>query len=905
MPYIKLLTALAGLALLTACGGTAKTADNAGKSANPCIENPFGATCSADDSTIISLRQSVCLADTTINPACTGEAGIATVFCKANPFNTSKACVADTGAIRQRQNQCLDNANINLTCGAVIANFCKTNPFQESACLPNDTYLPARIADCITGGKADSGNCGLITLDTAKNTMITACLENPFDVACESVPDFMSSFAEARTNRASFCDDSMNVADDLCMGDVVMPICGLDPFNAICFTGNTYLSPRVADCIKTENTEAEKCNTLLSDTAMNTELTDCLTNPFKTACQSVSAFMSSFADARVNRESFCDMAGNNTKALCMGENLMGVCDIDSFNASCFADATYLPARLGECIKTENTEDMRCNTLLSDSTMNTAITACLTNPFSDTCEADSDFMTYAETAQTNRASFCGMAGNDTNALCMGAILMEVCGINPFNVLCIMNTAYLTNRQTHCVAGATHTTCPTILSGLSSVVDPTDITGHADLPATPALARAGSNSDSYFISVGADGVIDTTGLIISSENLIEPTPVTLRRASDTMDGVTYTTGSFKSFVALLPSTNLGAPLSIEPTAAWQGHYYLGVFAATHPIPFTIRFNTGTTAGTITATDTQSVYTTEFDLDFTAEGVITGTVGVSFGGEPDIAEARGLIGTEGLVGGFANTDGVGSLDDQVFGGFVADNPPPDPCIAAETCVNTANWLGSFEGANALDTAADITASGKGNQFLQGTATGLTLTGLTTTASPNLTISTPSGGDDTPAVAFGEGTLGGVVYRYAGLLSGVNLGAPITETTFGGQASAMWSGQFTARGAGATTNQAFNLEISFTNATIEAFVRPPHDSIDNEYYLITGSYDRATGVITGRGTNPVTLAHFGVSNNVVNRNAIGNQKYGTLTGLIGSDGAVGAFIGNGFSGGFVAQPE
>ena len=109
----------------------------------------------------------------------------------------------------------------------------------------------------------------------------------PFDVACESVTAF-TTYALARTNRASFCDNSDNVADDLCTGDVVMPICGLDPFNAICFTDDTYLSPRITDCIKTENTEAEKCNTLLSDTAMNTELTDCLTNPFKTACESVS-----------------------------------------------------------------------------------------------------------------------------------------------------------------------------------------------------------------------------------------------------------------------------------------------------------------------------------------------------------------------------------------------------------------------------------------------------------------------------------------------------------------------------------------------------------------------------------------------------------------------------------------
>ncbi|MGU9963351.1 MAG: hypothetical protein ACNYPD_04505 [Candidatus Halichondribacter symbioticus] len=781
MPYIKLLTVLAGLALLTACGGAAKTADNAGKSANPCIENPFGATCSADDSTIISLRQSVCLADTTINPACTGEAGIATVFCKANPFNTSKACVADTGAIRQRQNQCLDNANINLTCGAVIANFCKTNPFQESACLPNDTYLPARIADCITGGKADSGNCGLITLDTAKNTMITACLENPFDVACESVPDFMSSFAEARTNRASFCDDSMNVADDLCTGDNVGIICGTDPFNAICFTGNTYRSPRITNCIMAGNAGDDKCDTIVSDTAMNTELTDCLTNPFATACESLDGF-TTYALARTNRLTFCDDSANVANTLCMGESQMGVCGSNPFNASCFTDKTYLPARLTDCITAENTEILKCNTLLSDSTMNTAITACLTNPFTDACASNADFMTYAGDARTNREGFCGMSGNeskdpctaltackgnpfgagcgeyfaparitdcitvasteatkcdtittdammneditdcldnpfditcesvtafmpnfadartnrvtfceanDSNALCISANLTNLCGFNAFSTLCTSGT-YLSNRQSQCAMNtSTHTSCPTLLSGLADA---------SDLPTYPALPD--TERPVGFLEGTPTGV-DTTGFTPVVANTDSLNFTATAGTGDAMvslnglatDGVAWARIDFTGdvsdgfYAGILSGTNMGAPLVKPATATGAKVTWKGIIQGTDNTgaldarPFTLNvdlYNRTLKAFVLHPTDAISAFS--IDGTYTAEGIISGTTLFGVYMNRDIADQRtldsnfsftgtltGLIGEKGAVAAFhSNTPSNG-----YSGGFIAKPP------------------------------------------------------------------------------------------------------------------------------------------------------------------------------------------------------------------------------------------
>ncbi len=80
MTYIKLLTVLVGLALLTACGGATPTDDKAGGgtggNTTNCTTNPFHADCSAD-ADFATARLTICMGestsarcDTTINPIC-------------------------------------------------------------------------------------------------------------------------------------------------------------------------------------------------------------------------------------------------------------------------------------------------------------------------------------------------------------------------------------------------------------------------------------------------------------------------------------------------------------------------------------------------------------------------------------------------------------------------------------------------------------------------------------------------------------------------------------------------------------------------------------------------------------------------------------------------------------------
>ena len=156
---------------------------------------------------------------------------------------------------------------------------------------------------------------------------------------------------------------------------------------------------------------------------------------------------------------------------------------------------------------------------------------------------------------------------------------------------------------------------------------------------------------------------------------------------------------------------------------------------------------------------------------------------------------------------------------------------------------------------------------------------------------------------MGFFTGYNGGVQYYYAGILNGTNLGEPLTAET----ATGVWNGKF--RAIGQAVNTDFTLEVTFGDTmdaagSVEAFVE--QNSATNTYYHLTGTYD-SNGFISGD-------VDFGGFSNLAERTPTGDRTSGALTGLIGQDGAVGAFYsdttGNtsngfaGYAGGFVACP-
>ncbi len=233
---------------------------------------------------------------------------------------------------------------------------------------------------------------------------------------------------------------------------------------------------------------------------------------------------------------------------------------------------------------------------------------------------------------------------------------------------------------------------------------------------------------------------------------------------------------------------------------------------------------------------------------------------------------------------------------------DPSVPSCTGVTDRPNAIAWADSFS--TALSSAPDTT--NRRSQFLKGGASGINRgdivvpTNLWGSSSLNLNTAEFNGealgGDAADGVAFIVGRVNdqGTFYYYAGIFSGTDLGAPVTDTS----GTASWVGKINA--VNVTINKEFVLEIDFNgtgdkSGYIKAFVQ----QYGANHYYLDGSYD-AHGVITG-------TVDYGTFTNRDRDNPTGTRWAGILTGLIGKDGAVGAFIGNttgDYAGGFVARP-
>ncbi|MCA8835568.1 MAG: hypothetical protein K8953_10845, partial [Proteobacteria bacterium] len=231
-------------------------------------------------------------------------------------------------------------------------------------------------------------------------------------------------------------------------------------------------------------------------------------------------------------------------------------------------------------------------------------------------------------------------------------------------------------------------------------------------------------------------------------------------------------------------------------------------------------------------------------------------------------------------------------------AGNPdcPQTPQVTAKV------WADSF----GTPLAHGVTATDTKSQFLIARETDLDNGGFSrrrgvyVPLSSNLNLADATfngvalGGDRADGTAF-DGFNNNRLIGYAGILSGTNLGAPLTDT----EGSAKWIGSYRFGGSFPTD---FVLNVSFGTGDgageIEAVMQKffTYKGYDFDYH-IAGEFDD-TGVITGRAWRESYM-----TNDPNNRGSIYDAT-GTLTGLIGEEGAVGAFILNGAAGGFVARP-
>ncbi len=566
------------------------------------------------------------------------------------------------------------------------------------------------------------------------------------------------------------------------------------------------------------------------------------------------------------------------------------CAANPFGASCITEDLNVEARITDCIKDDNAGDAKCANLTSDTTMNAVINTCLTNPFTDTCKTDKAFTSYADDARANRVSFC--ASDRTNSsLCTA---LTTCQKNPFHASC---GAYFAQAKiSHCEANPAETPCVNIADWTGSFTD------------TPlATAPVSTHTANQFLS----GLTDTPPVITGfMAGAVQTFGNSLTLADngfggDATDGASFFWGTFDSisgdfnryYAGIHASTDLGAPLNnISQAGIWTGWFRAdGVITQDTPFDLTVTFNTATQGGTITAFINASTVDYDIDGDFNENGVITGTV--TLGVDRDNDEAidtmlpvtggvdpnrtpgilTGLIGQDGVVAAFVSTTNTDNNDDMLgqgpfTGAFVALPP--------RLVVNTTDWTGSFGQTPppAMPDVAEEEPTHK-NQFLAGTAT--TLTPLIQSTTPTTLFIT--GSTNNGVAFFTENNA-----YYAGVLAGTNLGTPITETI----TAVKWTGQIRAvssSGDGTLTanpTAGFELDITFdgTRGTMKTFfdVRGTHS------YSIDGTFDD-TGIISGD-------IHFGITigtedNRVVNTDSR-SYRPGTLSGIIGSSGALGVFI-------------
>ena len=242
-------------------------------------------------------------------------------------------------------------------------------------------------------------------------------------------------------------------------------------------------------------------------------------------------------------------------------------------------------------------------------------------------------------------------------------------------------------------------------------------------------------------------------------------------------------------------------------------------------------------------------------------------------------------------------------------------------EVCkVVYSDWNGSFTPALATAPATGDTA----NRFLSGLTGASTVpttdfTALTTTVRDEQTANATDhlalndtvhgfGGQADDGVMFFGGQLTDNSYRYyAGIYSSTDLGAPLTEVS----QDAVWRAWMRTSGKD-PKNEYFELEVDYTAkaiGTLRAFFQSTSGT-NTLYYKIDGDFG-INGVITG------SVAIGTESSGRINT---GDNDYtlGVLTGLIGAEGVVAAFVsntntttadgnGNGinpFVGGFVGIP-
>ncbi len=642
------------------------------------------------------------------------------------------------------------------------------------------------------------------------------------------------------------------------------------------------------------------------------------------------------------------------------------CRADPFHKFCYL-SDQRKDRIDECITNDGVlDDVNCKKAREHH-------SCMLHPFDEKCRRtfpyhnDTMDKPYYEIARTNRSNFCGnpdSTGDNFDTLCKGAAHVALCFYDPFNRICLKqsdafcandpdhlycgNAVYDNVRKVVCKAGSSHESCATKPYSPSSNVtaaswlysfyeDNKDSREHGAFLKTKLGSYGlysqflqgtedGLDNGDVEIRIGYYRSKPLYGLPLYGDlNLDTSTFDGLEFGRDkdkkgredaADDGVAYFWGVSSGWYAgIFSGTDLGEPLMrpAKNTATWYGQFK--IIHANEDVDktdFTLEINfNGESTGTVEAfihDDYEYYYLLQGDFD--ENGVISGTV--DLGGfanhdrddtiqSPVRATLTGLIGAEGAVGVF--------IGDYIQGGFVASSK--SAADAFDPNVKASDWVRSFGNTPTLPDRIGYNYNEPRHQtrFVQGTETGLDIE-YRSTVPISQTLTLADVRTDREA-ADGVAYVSGLYGRFAGILSGTNLGAALPTVPAGanGAITAIWYGKLgLIANAVEIPKRDIDLMVDFTNKRIS------HSSDVGGKHLVNFSatwnsgvgYDgMLDGVFTGDITYDATpTLHNG--SYVANDNS---KSDGTVTGLIGQDGAVGAFKSDEgsttqYAGGFVATP-
>ncbi len=574
-------------------------------------------------------------------------------------------------------------------------------------------------------------------------------------------------------------------------------------------------------CDANNNADKIACPKIVSDNFCDYE-------PFGAECGS------NFAQARKDRVGFCAALGNAVLGLCGGATLAYPCVANPFGEDCGADYDFgRTQRYNFCVPPINAQDSACFDFIDN--------------------------------------FCKYGSNASLPLCADAIIATPCIGNPFADTCDDSFATIgASRIVSCLKPANMQTpfCQSTITDSCTV--------------TPFATHCGAQFD--------DMRAELTDFCKMGNNAIEAS-CAVAVAFDACIGNPFGAGCGSDF---------------DTVRANRKEFCTPVINAGNPIcdDFTSRFCTyGNNANHSYCDDAVAA-------DSCVGSPFHHTCGAGYSrarGKRMAWCSRGANALDDVCvaapcsrnpfGQGCSSDAYASIRVERIGFCaLAGNENHSLCAEVNARITTARWVQGFD--YPLPPAALIADTG--NKFLLGTRDGLDVGDLRDDAGAPPTVHTlnmrnGAGGenlagsqsrDSSNGVGFFHYTpAGGTTRYYAGLFSGVNLGAPLVNPVVNPDGFIVWHGWL--HETGLRTPIPISFDINLSTRRFHAF-----ELVGHVLYEFTTDFD-AQGVITGR----------------IRKSINRDNRYGTVHGLIGEAGAIGAFVsdevgGRGFAGGFIARP-